>query len=146
MINRAGKLWWTIWFAFVWMMLGPGMAADLFAGAETITKEAKETVEATKAYTIQQKDAFQRKAQEELVAIQSHIIALRGKAHSASAATRAELQRSLDELERKKDAVKDQLDALRDTTDSKWHAMRSTVDTALEEIKSSYQKALSRLP
>jgi hypothetical protein len=146
MMHGDRGLLWTVWIALAWMMLGPGMADDLFAGAEAITKEVKETVEATKEYTAHQKDAFQRKAQEELAAIQSQIGALRGKVRDVSASTRAELQKSIDELEKKKEAVKDKLDTLRGATDAKWHAMKTKVDTALDEIKSSYQKALSRLP
>jgi peptidoglycan hydrolase CwlO-like protein len=78
------------------------MAPDLLAGVDTIAKEARETIEATKEYTAQQKDAFQRKAQEELSAIQGQIGALRGKVRNVSASTRADLQKSIDELEKKK--------------------------------------------
>ncbi|MBH0178833.1 MAG: hypothetical protein HP491_13460 [Nitrospira sp.] len=136
----------TLWIACVWVVLGLGMVPDSLAGADTLAKEARETVEAAKEYTAQQKDAFQRKAQEELSAIHSQIETLRGKARNVSVSTRAELQKSIDELDKKKEAVKNKLDALRGTTDAKWHAMKTTVDAAFDEIKSSYQKALSRLP
>ncbi|MBH0178828.1 MAG: hypothetical protein HP491_13435 [Nitrospira sp.] len=136
----------TIWIVCVWVVLDLGMTPDALAGADTIAKEARETVEAAKEYTAQQKDAFQRKAQEELAAIHSQIETLRGKARHVSVSTRAELQRSIDELDKKKEAVKDKLDVLRDATDAKWHTMKTTVDTAFDEMKGSYQKALSRLP
>jgi hypothetical protein len=146
MMNSAHRSLWAVCVALVWMIPDPGRAADLLVGAETITTEIKETVEATKEYTAQQKEAFQRKAQEELASIQSQIRALRGKARNVSASTRAELQKSIDEMEKKKEAAKEKLDTLRDATDAKWHAMKTKVDAALDEIKSSYQKALSRLP
>lgn len=146
MMNSAHRSLWAVCVALVWMIPDSGRAADLLVGAETITTEIKETVEATKEYTAQQKEAFQRKAQEELASIQSQIRALRGKARNLSASTRAELQKSIDELEKKKEAAKEKLDTLRDVTDAKWHAMKTKVDAALDEIKSSYQKALSRLP
>jgi peptidoglycan hydrolase CwlO-like protein len=136
----------ALWIVCVWAVLVLGMAPDSLAGAETIAKEAQETVEAAKEYTAQQKDAFQRKAQEELSAIQRQIETLRGKARNVSASTRAELQKSIDELDKKKEAVKGKLDALRDATDAKWHTIKTTVDTAFDDIKGSYQKALSRLP
>ncbi|MBH0189244.1 MAG: hypothetical protein HP494_04875 [Nitrospira sp.] len=136
----------TLWVACIWVVLDFGMAPDSRAGADTIAKEARETVEAAKEYTAQQKDAFQRKAQEELSAIHSQIEFLRGKARHVSASTRAELQKSIDELDKKKEVVKDKLDALRDATDAKWHTMKTTVDTAFDEMKGSYQKSLSRLP
>jgi peptidoglycan hydrolase CwlO-like protein len=130
----------------IWVVLDLGMATDSHAGADTIAKEARETVEAAKEYTAQQKDAFQRKAQEELSAIHSQIESLRSKARHVSASTRAELQKSIDELDKKKEVVKVKVDALRDTTDATWHTMKTTVDTAFDEMKGSYQKALSRLP
>ncbi|MBI3357830.1 MAG: hypothetical protein HY038_13870, partial [Nitrospirae bacterium] len=103
-------------------------------------------IEATKQYTAQQKEDFQRKAHEELVAIQKQISALRGKATEASASTRAGLQKSLNELEKKRDAAKDKLDELRAATDAKWSEVKVGVNSALDELKNSYQKALSRLP
>lgn len=136
----------TAWIAFIWIVLGSGTVPDSLAGADTVAKEARETVEAAKDYTAQQRDAFQRKAQEELAVIQRQIEALRGKVRNMSASTRADIQKSIDELEKKREAVKGKLDTLRDATDAKWHAAKTTVDAALEEIKGSYQKALSRLP
>ncbi len=121
-------------------------AADQLTGTEKITKEARDTIEATKEYTAQQKDAFQRKAHGELVAIQKQIIALRGKVGEASAATRAELQKSIADLEKKKDAAKNKLDELRSATNAKWAEVKSGVNDALDELKQSYQKALSHLP
>jgi DNA repair exonuclease SbcCD ATPase subunit len=122
------------------------LAGDQPVGADKVAKEAQEALEAAKEYTAQQKEAFQRKAHEELVAIQKQIIALQGKVGEASAATRAELQKSLAELERKKDAAKDRLDELRAATDAKWTELKSGVNAAIDELKESYRKALSRLP
>lgn len=121
-------------------------AADQPSGTEKITKETREAVEATKEYTAQQKEAFQRKAHEELAALQKQIIALKGKVSEASTAARAELQKSIAELEKKKDAAKNKLDELRSATDTKWTEVKSGVNSALDELKESYQKALSRLP
>jgi uncharacterized coiled-coil DUF342 family protein len=122
------------------------MAAEPTASAEKIVKEAQETIEATREYTAQQKEAFQRKAQEELAAIQAQILGLREKITKASESTRADLQKSLNELEKKKDGVKEKLDALRETTDEKWHQVREGMNTAMNELKHSYRKLLSHLP
>src|SRR5690349_25155214 len=108
------------WIAIVGIALVLGVPHVSFAGTETITKEAKETLEATKQYTIEQKEAFQRKAHEELAIIQKQIGTLREKEREVSAATRAELQKSIDELEKKKEAAKHELEQLRAVTDSKW--------------------------
>lgn len=122
------------------------LAVESSADMEKVTKEAQETLEATVEYTAQQKEAFQRKAHEELAAIQKQIIALKGKAGDASASTRAELQKSINELEKKKDAAKNKLDELRSATDAKWTDMKAGMSSALEELKGSYRKAMSILP
>ncbi|MBH0192902.1 MAG: hypothetical protein HP492_14335, partial [Nitrospira sp.] len=67
------------WITIAGMVLVMGAARGSFAGTETITKEAKETLEATKQYTIEKKEAFQRKAQEELAVVHKQIGALREK-------------------------------------------------------------------
>jgi archaellum component FlaC len=121
-------------------------AAESTASAEKVAKEARETLEATKEYTAQQKEAFEQKAHEELVAVQRQINGLRGKVTEASESTRAELQKSLNELEKKKDRVKQKLDELKGTTDAKWHDVQEGMNTALNELKRSYQKLLSRMP
>lgn len=135
-----------IWIIMVGVAFVLGVAHVSFAGTETITKEAKETLVATKEYTLEQKEAFQRKAHEELAVVQKQIGALREKGLEVSAVTRAELQESIDELEKKKDAAKHELEQLRAVTDSKWAAMKANVNSTLEDLKKSYQKAVSRLP
>ena len=111
----------------------------------TITKEARETIEATAQYTAQQKEAFQRKAQEELDATQKQMTALQGKVDKASASARIELQKSIHELEVKKEAVKNQLNGLKSATDAKWDEMRAGVHSAIEEMNQSFQRLRSKL-
>ena len=113
---------------------------------DTITREARETIEATARYTAQQKEAFQRKAQEELEAIQQQMAALQGKADKASASARTELRKSIHDLEVKKEAVKQQLDGLKSATDAKWNEMRAGVHSAIEEMNQSFQRLRSKLP
>ena len=109
-------------------------------------KETQEAIDATKEYTAQQKEAFQRKAHQELTAIHRQIIRLREKIAKASESTRADLQKSLNELEKKKDGVKERLDELKGATDAKWHEVREGMNDALNELKHSYQKLLSHMP
>jgi len=135
-----------VWAAIVAIAPLPGSAAEPPVDTPKITKEAQEAFEATKQYMVHQKKAFQRKAREELLAIQKQIIVLRGKTSEASTATRTELQKSANELEKKKDAAKIKLEELRATTDVKWNAMKAGMNSALDELKISYHEALSHLP
>lgn len=128
-----------------WLITIGVEAGEKLVTPDTITKEARETIEATAQYTAQQKEAFQRKAQEELDAIQKQMAALQGKADKASASARTELQKSIHELEVKKEAVKKQLDGLKSATDAKWDELRAGVHSAIEEMNQSFQRLRSKL-
>ncbi|MDK2745211.1 MAG: hypothetical protein H8K03_20825 [Nitrospira sp.] len=143
---NCGRIAAGVVFAMVGVVPVSSMAAESPASTEKIAKEAQETIEATKQYTAQQKEAFQRKAHEELVVIQREIVGLRGKITQASESTRAELQKTVNELEKKKDGVKEKLDELRSATDTKWHEVREGMNTALNELKHAYQTLQSHMP
>ena len=143
---RCRRLSGVFWVSVAGVIVCQNVGAESMTGTDKIVKEARETIEATKEYTDQQKSAFQRKAQEELAALQQQIAALRKKVEDASVSTRAELQKSLNELEKKKDGVRQQLDELRQTTDKKWQNVQDSMNSALHELKQSYQKLLSRIP
>ena len=123
----------------------PGMAAESAVSAEKVVQEAQETIEATRQYTVQQKETFQRKAQEELAVMQQKIFELRAKVEKASDSTRTDLQQSLDDLEKKRNGVREKLDELKHTTDAKWHEVRERMNSALDEVKRSYRRLLTHL-
>lgn len=134
------------WVPIAGMMVCQQVGAESTTGTDKIVKEARETIEATKEYTVQQKEAIERKAHEELAALQRQIVELRGKVTDASEATRVELQKSLNELEKKKDGVKARLEELKGATDAKWHDVQERMAMAMNELKRSYRKLLSSLP
>jgi esterase/lipase len=141
------KYRWIIGLFGLWIGL---ISAGVEAGEKpvtpgTIAQEARETIAATAQYTAQQKEAFQRKAQEELETIQKQMAVLQGKADKASASARTELQKSIHELEVKKESVKQQLDGLKSATDAKWDEMRAGVHSAIEEMQRSFQRVRSQL-
>jgi hypothetical protein len=141
------KYGWIIGLSVAWCGLA---SAGVEAGEQpvtpgTIVKEARETIEATARYSTQQKDAFQRKAQEEFEAIQKQMTALQGKADKASVSARAELQQSIHELEEKKGAARKQLHGLKSASDATWNEMKAGVHAAIEEMKQSYQRLRSKV-
>jgi hypothetical protein len=146
MMNRGLISSGLVWAVIVAIAPSTGSAAEPPVDTQMINQEAREAFEATKQYTVRQKEAFQRKAHEELLAIRKQIIALREKAGEASATTRTELQKSVNELEKKKDAAKIKLEELRAATGVKWSTMKEGMDSALDKLKLSYYKALSHLP
>lgn len=111
-----------------------------------VTKEAKDALDATKRYTIEQKDAFEKQVRGELDAIQAGISTLQGKISQASDETRADLQRAIDQLESKKTEAGKKLEDLHRATASTWSNLRDGMADLLREVKRSYREAVSALP
>ena len=121
-------------------------ASDTPVTGDTVIREAQEAVTATKDYTIQQKDAFQRKIQAELDEVQVRIAQLRGQVEHASGEARADIQKSIGELEKKKDLVNKKAEAIHSATVSSWEQVKSKTAAAMDDLRDSLNQALSHLP
>ncbi len=140
----------------LWGILGLGLLAmpvTVAAGAsngpitgESVMREAQEAVTATQDYTIQQKDMFRRKAQAELDEVQQHIARLRGQVELASAEARVDLQKSIWELEKKKDVASKKLEALQSATASSLEQVKAKAAAAMDDLRGSLNRALSHFP
>ncbi len=121
-------------------------APDKPVTGDTVIREAREAVTATKDYTIQQKDAFQRKVQTELDEIQVRITQLRGQVEHTSASARADIQKSIGELEKKKDLASKKVEAIHSATASSWEQVKSKAAAAMDDLRESLNRTLSHLP
>lgn len=135
---------WIIGLSIAWCGL---VSEGVEAGEQPVTPGTitREAIEATARYTTQQKEAFQRKAQEEFEAIQKQMAALQGNADKASVSARTELQKSIHGLEEKKGAARKQLDGLKSASDATWNEMKAGVHAAIEEMNQSYQRLRSKV-
>ncbi|HXF92423.1 MAG TPA: hypothetical protein VNK46_06675 [Nitrospiraceae bacterium] len=113
---------------------------------ERVQREAQDAVETTKESTVQRKEAFQRKIQEELDEMQAQIASLRAKTDQASAEARAKVQQMIADLEKKKEAARKRLEELKSAGASAWADLQRGMTAALEDLRRSYRKALSHLP
>ena len=140
----------------LWGIVGVGllvMSATIAAGAsdkpvtsDTVVRETREAVTATKDYTIQQKDAFQRKIQAELDEMQLRITQLRGQVEHASASARADIQKSIAELEKKKELASKKAQDIHSATASSWEQVKSKAAAAMDDLRASFNQTLSHLP
>lgn len=121
-------------------------ASDTPVTGDTVIREAQEAVTATKDYTIQQKEAFQRKVQTELDEMQARITQLRGQVEHASGEARADIQRAIGELEKKKDLANKKVEAIHSATASSWEQVKSKTAAAMDDLRDSLKRALSHLP
>lgn len=121
-------------------------ASDKPITGDTVIRETQEAVTATKDYTIQQKDAFQRKVQTELDEIQTRIAQLRGQVTHASVEAKADIQKAIGELEKKKDLASKKAQEIHSATASSWEQVKAKTTTAMDDLRNSLNRTLSHLP
>ena len=113
---------------------------------DKMVRETKDALDATKQYTLQQKEAFEKTVQEELNELQTKIAKLQKKAGAASAEARKDMQKALQDLEKKKEEARKKLEEVNESTSSAWSTMKDGMTAALEDLKKSYKEAISKLP
>ena len=139
-----------------WGILGIGLitipvcatvgASEKPVTGDRIIRETQEAMKATKDYTIQQKDAFQRKIQSELDDMQVHITQLRAQLKHESGKTRADMQKAIEELEKKTDLANKKLQDIHSATTSSWEQAKAKTAAAVDDLRDSLNRTLSQLP
>jgi ribosome-interacting GTPase 1 len=147
MKNYVGWLWGIVGIGLLAIpVVVTAGASDKPVTGDTVIRETQEAVTATKDYTIQQKDAFQRKVQTELDEMQVRIKQLRGQVKHASAEARADIQKAIGELEKKKDLANKKVKAIHSATASSWEQVKSKTEAAMDDLRDSLTRARSYLP
>ena len=147
MKNYAGGLWGIVGIGLliIPVVVAAG-ASDKPVTGNTVIRETQEAVTATKDYTIQQKDAFQRKVQSELDEMQVRITQLRGQVTHASAEARTDIQKAIVELEKKKDLANKKAEDIHSATASSWEQAKSKTEAMMDDLRDSLTRARSYLP
>jgi TolA-binding protein len=121
-------------------------ASDKPVTGDTVIRETQEAVTATKDYTIQQKEVFQRKVQAELDEMQLRIAQLRGQVAHASVEAQADVQKAIKELEKKKELTQKKVEDIHSATASSWEQVKSKTAAAMDDLRDSFTRARSHLP
>jgi hypothetical protein len=147
MMNYAGWLWGLLGILFLAMPVDVASGtSDKPVTGDRVVREAQEAVTATKDYTIQQKEAFQRKVQSELDEVQARITQLRGQVNHASAEARTDIQKAIGELEKKKDLAEKKVQDIHSATASSWEQVKTKTTVAMDDLRNSLMRTLSRFP
>ena len=139
------------WVFLMLLIMVIGGAWLIFSGkklevsTKKVTKEAKEALQATQEYTAQQKQAFQKAIQGELVTMQRQIDSLKAKSRKASGQARTDLQQAIRELEQKKVVADHKLAKLQSSSAQAWADAQSALNEAMEDMQRSYQQAAKRV-
>ncbi|MGW8303323.1 MAG: hypothetical protein ACWGNO_14700 [Desulfobacterales bacterium] len=112
-----------------------------------VKKEAKEAMETTKAYTLQQKEEYQKQIKAKLEEIDREIQALQAKAQSRATElkeeSKAELNQAMEGLLKKKQAAAEKLNELKSASGKAWEDIKSGVDKAMDDLNKAYDQARS---
>jgi hypothetical protein len=147
MKSYVGALWGIVGIGLLTLpVVVAAGASDKSVTGDTVVREAQEAVTATKDYTIQQKDAFERMVQAELDEIQGHIIQFRGQVKHASTEARADIQKAIGELEMKKDLANKKVESIHSATASSWVQVKSKTAVAMDDLRDSVHRTLSHFP
>lgn len=124
------------------------VAAETKSGvsAQDVKQETKEALEATKEFTVQQKEDFQKKMQAELDRMQKQIDHLTAKADHAKKEAQAELNKAIGELQKQKDAAGKKLHELESASEKAWGDLKAGLNAVMEDLEKSYKRALSHFP
>jgi len=147
MKNYVGWLWGIVGIGLLTIpVVVAAGASDKPVTGDTVIRETQEAVTATKDYTIQQKDAFRRKVQTELDDMQVLITQLRGQVTHTSAEARADIQKAIKELEKKKDLANKKAEDIHSATASSWEQAKSKTEAMMDDLRDSLTRARSYLP
>lgn len=135
-------------YLIIFVGTDPAWADERSGGssAAEVSREAKEAIEATKEYTAEQKDAFQKAVKRELEDLQANLKVLQQKTNEASAEARLQLQKAVTKLEQKKEVARKKLEELNAASTLAWSALKEGMNAALQDLKTSYDDTISRLP
>lgn len=114
--------------------------------AQDLKKETKEALGAAKELTVQQKEEFKKKMQDELDIIQKEIDRLAFRTNQAKKETQAEMDKAVKELQKKKDATAKKLQDLESARGKAWDDLKSGLNASVEDLEKSYKRAKSRFP
>ncbi len=121
-------------------------ASDKPVTGDKVIRETQEAMTATKDYTIQQKDAFQRKVQTELDEMKVRLRHLREQVKHTSGKARADLQNAIVELEKKIDLANKKAQDIHSATASSWEQAKSKTEAMMDDLRDSLTRARSYLP
>ncbi len=124
-----------------WLILSGKKAT---VSTQGITKEARDVLDATQDYTDQQKEAFAGAVEGELEDMEDQIQGLRARSRAASGRARADLDKAVEDLERRKKAAAKKLAQLKSSKAQTWAKVKVGMTSAMKDLKVSYQRALGK--
>ncbi len=112
---------------------------------EDVKKEAKEALNATASYAAQKKREYQKKIEDKIKKLDNKIDELEKKASQLKDQSKVALERDIETLRNQQKVLKEKLKKWESTSGKAWEDLKGGIDTALDKIEKSYDKAISKL-
>lgn len=122
---------------------GNGLADDQNkASAAELKKQAEQTLETAKKFTVQQKELYQKKAEAELSELGDRISELKKKSEAIRGEALQGLEAKFKDLKEKHKVAEKKLSELKSSTAQAWQDAKTGLDNAVGTLKRSYDDVL----
>jgi hypothetical protein len=115
--------------------------SNLKEGTTNAWADIKDSLETTKDYTYDKKDAFVAGASADLDALDRKIKELSDKAATANDSVKADAQSKLQELRDKRAVLDQKLDAVKNATAADWNDTKTAFQNSYDDVKNSLKQA-----
>jgi hypothetical protein len=115
--------------------------AKVKEGTTNAWADIKDSMQTTKDYTYDKKDAFVAGASADLDALDQKIKELSDKAANASDSVKADAQTKLQELRDKRAALDKKLDGVKNATEADWNDTKIAFQNSYDDVKNSLKQA-----
>ncbi|MCR4291516.1 MAG: apolipoprotein A1/A4/E family protein, partial [Candidatus Kuenenia sp.] len=117
--------------------------AETHMSSEDVKRETGEAFETTKTYLKQEKEKYQKGAESTLNDLNDKIKGLQAKAEQAGSDTKAKYNEIIEGLQKRQGEAQNKLNDLKSKSADAWEDVKSGMDAALENLKNSYNDAVS---
>ncbi len=115
--------------------------SNLKEGTTNAWVDIKDSLETTKDYAYDKKDAFVAGASADLDALDQKIKELSDKAATAGDSVKADAQAKLQELRDKRAVLGQKLDAVKNATEADWNDAKTAFQNSYDDVKNSLKQA-----
>jgi TolA-binding protein len=122
------------------------IALMLMLAAAPLSALTTEKTPGTKApETVQQREQYEKSMEERLSKLGKELDELKTKAANMAEQTRKEMNRHIEEAEKKQEAASRKLEEMRKESQEKWKEFTDEMDAAIDELDKAHAKAKSHL-
>jgi gas vesicle protein len=118
---------------------------ELKSAASDIQQASKNLINSIQDYSMEQKEALQKRVQDQINNLSDKINDLQAKSENATHEAKAALQEATADLNQKLETVRGQIPQLENATADTWENVKGGLSAAMRDVEDAYNEAASRL-